>query len=176
MRRLFPTIPMRDRLQVQLEFVRSRLQAWLCCGLTPRQLAFTLALGFAIGCIPLLGVTTVICAGLALVLRLNMPAIQAANWAAMPLQILLLYPFFRLGHWLVPGHAVVMDRAELMSRLVTAPWSSVLQMSGMFGLALLAWLVTAGPALILMTLILMPLTNRVSKVLPGEELVPTEAE
>ena len=74
---------------------------WLSQGISPRRLALTLALGFAVGCIPVVGIPTVLCAGLALVLRLNLPAIQMANYAAMPLQLILIVPFVRLGAWLV---------------------------------------------------------------------------
>ena len=74
---------------------------WLSQGITPLRLALTLALGFAIGCIPVIGIPTVLCAGLALALRLNLPAIQAANYAAMPLQLALIVPFVRLGRWIV---------------------------------------------------------------------------
>ena len=63
---------------------------WLRHGMSPRRLALTLALGFAIGCIPMVGVPTVLCAALAILFGLNQPAIQAANYAAMPLQIDLL--------------------------------------------------------------------------------------
>ena len=143
---------------------QEKLMEWLQCGLAPRQLAFTLALGFAIGCIPLLGVTTAICALLALVLRLNMPAIQAANWVAMPLQMMLLIPFLRLGQWLFRGQAMVFDPHVLVNQIVTAPWHSMLQMSGLLGHALLAWLITAGPALVLMTVLLTPLMHRVAKL------------
>ena len=62
------------------EQAQNKMLAWLSSGLQPRQLAFTLALGFAIGCIPLLGVTTGICALLAMLFGLNMPAIQACNF------------------------------------------------------------------------------------------------
>jgi hypothetical protein len=55
------------------------------------------------------GIPTVLCAGVALaLLRLNLPAIQAANYAAMPLQLALIVPFVRLGGWLFfppPMHA-----------------------------------------------------------------------
>ena len=148
-----------DRIQTAQE----RILEWLQCGMAPRQLAFTLALGFAIGCIPLLGVTTAICALLALVLRLNMPAIQAANWLAMPLQVLLLIPFLRLGQWLFRGQAISFNPGQLLSQIEAAPWHSTLEMSGLFGHALLAWLLMAGPALLLMTLLLTPLMQRVSK-------------
>src|SRR5580698_10669544 len=101
-----PLTPSRLDLSLRMQTAQEKVLEWLQCGMAPRQLAFTLALGFAIGCIPLLGVTTAICALLALVLRLNMPAIQAANWVAMPLQLVLLIPFLRLGQWLFHGHSV----------------------------------------------------------------------
>ena len=44
---------------------------WLRQGMSPQRLALTLALGFAIGCIPVVGIPTVLCAGLALTLRLE---------------------------------------------------------------------------------------------------------
>jgi len=156
------------QIDAHLKAAKEKVLCWLRCGVTPRQLAFTLALGFAIGCIPLLGITTGICAVLALVLRLNMPAIQAANWIAMPLQLLLLYPFLRLGQWLVPGHAVVLNRAELLTHIEAAPWNCLVQMSSMFGLAVLAWLVTAGPALLVLMLVLTPLMTRASRLFASQ--------
>ncbi len=136
---------------------------WLKMGLGPRQLAFTLALGFAIGCIPLLGVTTAICALLAIVLRLNMPVMQAANWLAMPLQLVLLIPFLRLGAWLFSGRAPSFDPRSMLGQMETAPWQAMVQMSGELSHAVLAWLLTAGPALGLMTLLLIPIVQRVSR-------------
>ena len=155
-----------DRVARHAQSAHRSLLAWLKTGMAPRQLAFTLALGFAIGCIPLLGVTTGICALLALVLRLNLPAIQAANWAAMPFQVALLIPFLRLGQWLFPGRSVRLDHGLIVSQIAAAPWRSFVQMSGLFGHALLAWLITAGPALLLMTVLLTPLLHRVSKLQP----------
>jgi uncharacterized protein (DUF2062 family) len=149
-----------DRLRIAQEKVLEYLQ----CGLAPRQLAFTLALGFAIGCIPLLGITTGICALLALVLRLNMPAIQAANWVAMPAQMVLLIPFMRLGQWLFRGQSISFNPKVLATQIEAAPWHVLVQMSGLFGHALLAWLLMAGPALLLMTLLLTPLMHRVSRL------------
>jgi uncharacterized protein (DUF2062 family) len=134
---------------------------WLSQGLSPRRLAITLALGFAIGCIPLLGVTTAICTLLALLLRLNMPVIQAANWVAMPLQVVLLIPFLKLGQWLFPGAPVSFDRSVIFARLQSAPWNALVQMSSYFGHALLAWLITAGPAFVVLAVILTLVLGRV---------------
>ena len=66
-------------------------------GISPRRLALTLALGFTIGCVPVVGIPTLLCAALALALGLNLPAIQVANYAAMPFQLALIAPFLRLG-------------------------------------------------------------------------------
>lgn len=129
--------------------LRRNTAVWLRQGISPRRLALTLALGFAIGCIPVLGVPTLICCVLALALRLNLPAIQAANYAMLPLQLLLIVPFARLGNWLFAGnhqHALVAGHLPQLTVLSLA--SSL----GEFAIhALLAWLVIAGPAVALMT-------------------------
>ena len=151
-------------LSNRMRIAQEKVLEWLQYGMAPRQLAFTLALGFAIGCIPLLGITTAICALLALMLRLNMPAIQAANWLAMPLQMVLLVPFMRLGQWLFRAESISFNPKLLAAQIEAAPWHVLVQMSGLFGHALLAWLLTAGPALLLMTLLLTPLMHRVSRL------------
>jgi len=147
-----------------VRIAHEKVLEYLQCGWAPRQLAFTLALGFAIGCIPLLGITTGICALLALVLRLNMPAIQAANWIAMPAQMVLLIPFLRLGQWLFRGQSISFNPKLLAAQIEAAPWHVLVQMSGLFGHALLAWLLMAGPALLLMTVLLTQLLHRVSRL------------
>src|ERR1700739_603315 len=83
-----------------LKAMRQKAETWLRQGISPQRLALTLALGFAIGCIPVIGIPTAVCMVVALSLRLNIPAIQAANYAAMPLQVALIFPFVRLGGWL----------------------------------------------------------------------------
>jgi len=69
-------------------------------GVTPEKIALSIALGFVLGVFPMLGSTTALCALAALVLRLNLPAIQIINYFVYPIQIALLIPFFRLGELL----------------------------------------------------------------------------
>jgi len=139
---------------------------WLRQGISPRRLALTLALGFAIGCIPVVGIPTVLCAGLALALKLNLPAIQAANYVVMPLQIALIVPFVRLGGWLFtfgPSRA-----AQSGSLLHTSPLGLALRMGGLAGQAMLGWLVIALPAVALMTATLTLVLRRVPAVAAAE--------
>jgi uncharacterized protein (DUF2062 family) len=89
---------MRDFLERRLT---TPLLALLRQGVTPRKLALSVALGITIGLVPVLGVSTALCAVVALALRLNMPAIQLVNYLLTPLQLLAIIPLLRFGEWLV---------------------------------------------------------------------------
>jgi uncharacterized protein (DUF2062 family) len=139
---------------------------WLRQGVSPRRLALTLALGFAIGCIPVLGIPTVLCAALAMSLRLNMPAIQAANYLAMPLQLFLIVPFVRLGGWLLATGSQQTLTAGPLLRI--SPSNVATQMGTFTGHALLAWLLVAGPAVVLLTLTLTGMLRRIPALAEAE--------
>ena len=59
-----------------------------------------ISVGLVLGLFPVFGVPTALCALAAIVLRLNMPALQAVNYLVCPLQIALFAPFAHLGAWL----------------------------------------------------------------------------
>ncbi len=157
-----------DWLRSRWPSVRSSIVEWLNCGISPRQLAFTLALGFALGCLPMLGISTAICAVLAVALRLNMPAIQAANWVAMPFQVVLMIPFLRMGQWITPGERAGATPEFMLAQMQSGPLHAVGQMGGAIGHAMLAWSIAAGPALVLLTVLLTPLMHRVSRLQTAE--------
>jgi len=66
-------------------------------GISPEKLALSIALGFIVGIVPMIGVTTIICAILAIWLKLNIVAIQIVNYIAAPLQLILYIPFIKAG-------------------------------------------------------------------------------
>ena len=145
-----------------IESLKLNAATWLRQDISPRRLALTLALGFAIGCIPVVGVTTALCIVVALGLRLNFPAIQAANWTAAPLQMVLILPFMRLGGRLFAFGSV--RAIEIGSLLHASPLAMISQVGSMAGQALLAWLLIAIPAVTLMTVILTTLLRRVTAI------------
>lgn len=108
-------------------------------GITPEKLALSIALGFTLGVTPVIGSTSLLCAIAALWLRLNLPAIQLANYLVYPLQFLLLIPFLRIGEWMVAaepaplsvGKIVAMIRADVW-HAITSLWIATLH-------ALAAW-------------------------------------
>lgn len=139
---------------------------WLSQGVSPRRLALTLALGFAVGCIPVVGVPTVLCAALAFALRLNLPAIQTANYVAMPLQLALIVPFVRVGRWLVSAQPMRLLASHTVLHLPALNLAA--HVSSLAGEALLAWLLAAIPAVALMTAIFTFMLSRIPRMNAAE--------
>lgn len=101
---------------IQRTFIRP-LKAQLTQGVSPSRLALALALGSVLGVLPVLGVTTLLSALVAAGLRLNQPAIQVANYAAYPAQLLLIIPFFQAGAALFGAPPVALTLAQLQAEL-----------------------------------------------------------
>jgi uncharacterized protein (DUF2062 family) len=158
-----------DKMSMMKKFyasIKRKMAVRLRQGISPQRLALTISLGFAIGCIPVVGIPTLLCSALAIALRLNLPAIQAANYAVMPLQLLLIVPFVRLGGRLVAfgsGRAI-----EAGALLHAPPLDMILRLGGLAGQALLAWLLIAVPAVALMTAALTVLLRRVPALAAAE--------
>jgi hypothetical protein len=151
--------------------LRAQADQLLRQGITPQRLALTLALGFVLGCIPVIGIPTALCAMVALLFRLNLPAMQAANYIAMPFQLALIIPLARLGAWLSPFAARNAIDLHLLTRsplqLIRhssglAPTGRLLEQLGLLaGQALLAWLLIAIPVAALLTVALTTVLRRV---------------
>ncbi len=119
------------------------LLGFLKQGMSPDRLALCVAIGIVIGNIPILGVSTILCAAIALAFRLNLPAIQLVQAAMAPSQVLLIIPFVRLGEWLLrdpPQALSVKEGVALISQgaahAVIVLWSAIVH-------AGLAWLLVA---------------------------------
>jgi len=144
-----------------LNAMRQKAATLLLEGISPQRLALTLALGFVFGCIPLVGIPTGLCAILALVFRLNLPAIQAANYAAMPFQLALVVPLVRLGGKMAPLSHASLDLAALTHSPLQMLTHGSAELGLLAGQALLAWLVLAVPVAALLTLTLTGVLRRV---------------
>ena len=132
-------------------------------GVTPEKMALSLALGGALGVFPALGCTTLLCLIAAIVLRLNLPAIQIVNYFVYPIQIALLVPFFRLGEKLFRAthlpvsvaqiHGMIHANARAATKLLwTTTWH-----------AIVAWGLIAPVFVGLAYLILIPVLRHVLK-------------
>ena len=94
-------------------------------GASPRRLAWSLAVGIAIGINPIIGSATLVALAIAHLFKLNHTAAQIGVQGAYPLQLLLLLPFLRAGSWLFRTPALPMQTAEILSMIRTHPLNVV---------------------------------------------------
>ena len=112
-------------------------------GVTPRELALCLALGATIALIPVLGVSTALCALVALLLKLNMPAIQLVNYLLTPLQLVLIIPLLRFGEYLAGAPRFPVTLESGLALLSHGVIDAIRILSTAIAHATLGWLVIA---------------------------------
>jgi hypothetical protein len=131
------------------EFLQRRLaeplMALLRQGVTPRELALCLALGTTIGLIPILGVSTALCALVALLLKLNMPAIQLVNYLLTPVQLILIIPLLRFGEHLAGAPRFPVTLESGLALLSQGVIDAIRILGSAIAHATLGWLVIAPP-------------------------------
>ena len=140
-----------------------RLAALLEEGSSPEGLALSLTVGACLGLFPLLGVTTFLCLIVGGVFRLNHAALQLANYAVAPLQLVLILAFVRLGEWLTGAATMPLNPLELASLFRANP-SGFLARFGLTGLrAILGWAVVAPVVGPLLYSVLLPLLRGLAR-------------
>jgi uncharacterized protein (DUF2062 family) len=140
--------------------VAGPVMAQLRQGATPDRLALSLALGVVLSAIPVLGFTAVLCVGVAAALRLNQPAILAANYAATPVQAALYIPFFHAGAWLFGAPPVSFSLAQVRAELEAGVWATVVRYWDANLRAVGAWALAAPLAAAALFLVLRALLRR----------------
>ncbi|HEY3928193.1 MAG TPA: DUF2062 domain-containing protein [Candidatus Koribacter sp.] len=124
------------------------------------NIACTLALGFAIGMFPLLGITTIVCVLLARIFRLRQVPLQFGNYAALPFQIVLLIPFLRLGERITGAERFVFDPTALLKGFPHIPDSTARAVVMAQWHMIEGWLIVAPVAFILVFLTAITLLRR----------------
>jgi hypothetical protein len=131
-------------------------------GLSPRRLALCIAIAIVVGNIPILGVSTILCAFIALIFRLNFPVIQLVQAAMAPSQLLLIIPFVRLGEWIArapPQIVSVKGAFALMSQDI---WQAMVVLRDAILHAALAWSLLAPFCIYLLHRLLTPVFERMA--------------
>ena len=138
-----------------------KLKDLLRAGVTPEKIALSIAVGLALAVFPVLGSTTLLCAAAALILRLNMPAIQLVNWFAYPLQILLLIPFLLVGEAIFHAPRLPLTGAEIVEMVHSGAWNAtkLLWRSSLY--AITAWMLIVPFVALLIYAMLLPVLRRV---------------
>lgn len=126
-------------------------------GVTPEKLALSLAIGTALGCAPILGVTTALAFVICYATGLNSIAMQLTNYLMYPVQLVLLLPFIRAGEILFHEkhlRITALQIEQLARSNVTFAlrflWTAIWH-------ALIVWLVVAPAAVLIFYAVLTPI-------------------
>lgn len=128
-------------------------------GVTPEKIALTIALGIMLGVTPVLGSTILLCTLAAVLLRLNLPAIQLVNAAVYPFQIILLIPFYRSGAWIFGADASAISLAGVAAMIHLGVGHAIRTLWVVTMHALVAWLALGGVLSALLYAALVPVVH-----------------
>lgn len=140
--------------------VRDPIIRLLKQGLTPEKIALSLALGAVFGIFPVIGSTTLLCTAAAIVFRLNLPAIQIANYLAGPLQLGLLIPFYRAGELLFDRDQLSISLEGVIAMIQKDTWGAIIFLWDTTLCAIVAWAAVAPIGLLFLYLLLKPAIQR----------------
>ncbi len=132
-------------------------------GITPEKIALSIALGAALGVFPVLGSTTLLCAAAAVVLRLNLPAIQLVNYLMYPLQLILFLPFLQAGSRITRTAPITLSMKQVFGLIESDPWRLIKVLwSASLG-AIFIWFVLSPVVIGLIYVTLIPLLRRLRR-------------
>jgi uncharacterized protein (DUF2062 family) len=139
-------------------------------GVTPEKMALSLALGLALGVFPVLGTTMALCALVAFVWRLNLPAIQLVNYFVYPLQIALILPFFRAGEKLFGAPHLPLSVSQIVATVHASFWGATPFLWTTIWHAAVAWCLVAPLFVALAYVVLVVLLRRIARRQTGEKM------
>ena len=138
------------------------LLALLRQGMAPRRLALCVAIAIVIGNIPILGVSTILCTLVALLFRLNLPAIQLVQASMAPTQLLLIVPFVRLGEWIVNAPPQAISIKEGLALMSQGIWQAIVVLRDAIFHAALAWIIVTPFCIYALFRLLTPIFERMA--------------
>ena len=133
-------------------------------GITPEKISLGLACGAVIGIFPLIGSTTILCALAAILLRLNLPAVQLVNYLVYPLQIALLIPFYHFGDWLFGAQTMPQSARELVALFQADLLGAVHRLWDTTLRAIVAWSLICLPTVAGLYYLLRPLLKKIKSI------------
>jgi uncharacterized protein (DUF2062 family) len=129
-------------------------------GSSPDRVAWTVALGAVLGVFPVMGTTTMLCAIVGGLFRLNQPILHVFRVLVYPLHLVLILVFIRLGERIYGVPLMTFSISELIEKFESGPSNFIKE----FGLAawhgVTAWLLIAPVAIVLIKFAVMPALNR----------------
>jgi uncharacterized protein (DUF2062 family) len=140
------------------------IRSQLTQGVSPDQIAATIAVGTACSLFPIFGVTSIVNLAVGLPLRMNQPILQAWNQLLGPLQIALILAYVRLGEVIWRSTENKFTLTEMLREFRERSLVEFLNHFGWAGVhALTAWVLTSPLLVALVYVAVRPILRRAAK-------------
>ena len=134
-------------------------------GLSPKKLSMVISLGVAISVFPVLGATTIFCTAVSILFRLNLPAIQLANYAAFPLQIILFFPFLKIGEKVSKVSLDPLSQAHLIDTFDEGFIEAIIILFDYLMIACLGWVLIIIPIFFILNFSILAILKKYEPIL-----------
>tara|TARA_B110000438_G_scaffold36459_1_gene36221 strand:+ start:442 stop:921 length:480 start_codon:yes stop_codon:yes gene_type:complete len=134
-------------------------------GLSPKKLSMVISLGVAISVFPVLGATTIFCTAVSILFRLNLPAIQLANYAAFPLQIILFFPFLKIGEKVSKVSLDPLSQAHLIDTFDEGFIQAIIILFDYLMIACLGWVLIIIPIFFILNFSILAILKKYEPIL-----------
>lgn len=145
------------------KFIKKKTQSLFNRGLTSRELAISIAVAILLTTFPFYGLTTIVLAGTAVKLKLNLPFTLTISYLMEPLRFLLFIPFIKTGNILFKINPVLPDISMIKEHILNTPVKTIALLFHELFYAMIGWCVIAIPFSFMLYLILkkiLPLLKR----------------
>ena len=129
----------------KLQKITRKIRQLLAEGTSPQKLALTVATGSTIGLFPVVGVTSALCVGAAIPLRLNLVFIQVVNYMVYPIQLVLFIPYLKAGNHFFQLTQHPVNYQNLLHIVQTDTMAALGEFGYLLLSAILLWAVIALP-------------------------------
>ncbi len=133
-------------------------------GFSSEKLALSVSIGIIGGTFPIIGLASFVCLLLTIIFKQNLVIVQLTNYLVYPLQIVLLLPLLRIGNSVLASNhiALTLDQVVLAFKIGILHGINELGIILLYGA--LAWVVVAGPALLILYIIFLVFFKRVKQI------------
>lgn len=122
-----------------------KLIGFLKKGTSPEKLALTCAIGVVVGILPIWGITTFLCFGLAAIFKVNVGILQLVHYAVYPIQLLMIIPFIKAGTFIFGINPMPYSLDQLTAKFSADFWGELKQLGVAIGLGVGVWAVASIP-------------------------------
>jgi len=140
-------------------------------GATPRKLAWSIAVGAAVGVTPILGISSLACLLAAFIFRLNIVATQIMNHLVFPIQLALIVVFVSAGEHAFQTRHTAMSASAFGQALHAHDWATVQLLWTWEWHALAIWFAAALLLTPLAAFALTPLIEKLNRGLHNQPIV-----